>query len=84
MKDLVKIGNKIIDREKFEPRAKKCSHCSYQEEVDDNKIECKVFGWLIDRQLAKKQAVCSRTQKPTEITVTSGDKNDEKLWSEMN
>lgn len=83
MSQIVVVGRKRINTEKFEPRAKRCSHCNYCEELkpqEENKVRCKIFGWLISRRLARQQAVCSRRDKPTEVTVTSGDiRNEENL-----
>ena len=83
--DLVKVGKKWIDRNTFEPRAKRCSHCSYlKDEGDNHTVSCKVFPWIISRQLSKKQAVCSSKTKATEILVTGSDENkEETIWSEL-
>lgn len=42
-------------REKFKPRATKCSHCPQYSNAEEL---CTLFNWEIKRALARKQAVC--------------------------
>lgn len=51
----------LIKREKFKPRATKCSHCP---KYDKQKQHCTEFNWGIKISLAKRQAVCD--DRPTE------------------
>jgi hypothetical protein len=50
-----------IKREKFKPRATKCSHCTIYKILEEL---CPLFNWGIKRSLAKRQAVCD--DRPTE------------------
>jgi hypothetical protein len=43
------------NREKFKPRATKCSHCPQYNSPEEL---CPLFNWGIKRSLAKTQAVC--------------------------
>lgn len=51
----------VSERNKFQPKATTCLKCKQAEELkpkDPAMVQCKMFGWLISRELSKTQAVC--------------------------
>ena len=74
--NIIVIDGKKYDRTKFEPRARRCSHCPLIGETQpwqDDVVMCKLFGWSISRQLSKRDAVCSRQTKALSFSVTLSD-----------